>query len=346
TEFGLYLLATSIAAYASLVDFGVGTSLIKNVAERAATRDDHALGKYVSTSLAFYIAAGLLVAGLLTGLAFMSGSLFNVTTDGARLLRNMLLVVALTSIWTWPATTGGLVLAGLQRYTLSATTAIVAALANVGVAVAVLVMHEGPLALVIGQSAVGAVASGVNILLAKRAIGDVRVHPGDADFDVLKDIISFSWVIFVLQICTVIIYQQTDRIVLGVFLGASAITLYESAGKMQGLVTQISQFATSAVLPFATQLDAEGRSSALQTLFLRGTKYVMALVLPVVLALMILARPIITQWLGPSFASQSLAAQVLLSYQLLGVSVVVGEHILASRGHAKRRLFNSIFVVT
>ncbi len=181
---------------------------------------------------------------------------------------------------------------------------------------------------------------------ARRAIANVRVHPREADLAEFKDIVSFSWVIFILQVCTVIIYQQTDRVVLGIFLGASAITLYESAGKMQGLVTQITGFATSAVMPFAAQLEAEGRQSSLQTLFFRGTKYVMALVLPVVVALMIFARPIITQWLGPDFSSQSLAAQILLSYQLLGVGAVVGESILVSRGHAKRRLFNAIFVVT
>lgn len=345
-EYGLYLLASSVAAYASLVDFGVGTSLVKNVAERAATGDNEGLSKYISTSLLFYVGAGLVVALILAIVAVLAGTIFKVTPDQARLLRNMLLVVAVSSLWAWPATTGGLVLGGLQRYTISARTALAAAIANVGVMLAVLMLHQGPLALIVGQSVVSAVAGAANVALARHAIGHVNVHPSNADFNVLKDIFSFSWVIFVLQICTVIIYQQTDRVVLGVFLGAASVTLYESAGKMQGLVTQISQFATSAVMPFAAQLDSEGRSSSLQTLFYRGTKYVMALVLPVVLGLMIFAKPIITHWLGPAFATQSTAAQVLLSYQLLAAGAVIGESILISRGHAQRRLFNAVFVVT
>jgi O-antigen/teichoic acid export membrane protein len=345
-DFGLYLLASSIASYASLVDFGVGTSLVKNVAEASASGDRARLSKYVSTSLAFYMGAGVLVAAALAVVAAFSGSLFKVTPDQARLLQAMLLVVAATSIWTWPATTGGLVLGGLQRYTWSAGTAVAAALANVGVMVAVLVSRQGPLALLIGNSLVSIVATSVNVGLARRAIGNVTVHPGLADRMVFKDIMGFSWVIFVLQVCTVIIYQQTDRIVLGVFLGAAAITLYEAAGKMQSLVTQVGGLSASALLPFASQLGAEGRSDSLQTLFFRGTKYVMAIVVPVTLGLMILARPIITHWLGPSFAAQSTAAQVLLAYQLIGTGCVVGESIMVSRGHAKRRLFNSVFVVT
>lgn len=345
-DFGLFILASSVGAYASLVDFGVGTSLVKNVAERSAAGDREGLSKYISTSLTFYIGAGLLVAVVLAAIAFMAGAIFRVTPDQARLLRNMLLIVAAASLWTWPASTGGLVLGGLQRYTLSATTALAAAIANVGVILAVLAAHQGPLALIAGQTLVAVFAAGTNTLLARHVIGDVRVRPGRADLAVFRDIVSFSWVIFVLQICTVVIYQQTDRVVLGIFLGASAITLYESAGKMQGLVTQITQFATSAVMPFAAQLGAEGRSSSIQTLFYRGTKYVMALVLPVVVGLMFFAKPIITHWLGPAFATQALAAQILLSYQLLGVGAVIGESILISRGHARRRLFNSVFVVT
>jgi len=47
----------------------------------------------------------------------------------------------------------------------------------------------------------------------------------------MRTIFGFSWAVFVIQVCTIIIYQQTDRIVLGIFLGASAIALYEAAGK-------------------------------------------------------------------------------------------------------------------
>ncbi len=67
-------------------------------------------------------------------------------------------------------------------------------------------------------------------------------------------------------------------------------------------------------------------------MFFRGTKYLMALVLPSVVALLVLAKPIITAWLGPDFAHMALSAQILLSYQLLWVGPVIGEHILDRPG--------------
>ncbi len=76
-EYGLFLLASSIAAYASLVDFGVGTSLLKNIAEHTASGNKEKLAKHISTSLAFYIGAGLLVA-----IALVAISLFTAHSSG------------------------------------------------------------------------------------------------------------------------------------------------------------------------------------------------------------------------------------------------------------------------
>jgi O-antigen/teichoic acid export membrane protein len=345
-DYGLYVLASAVASYASIVDLGVGTALVKNVAEHSARDDAEGLSRYTSTALAFYMTVGVLVAVVMATVAFNTQHVFNVTAGGAQLLRNLLLLVGLSSLWTWPAATAGYVLAGKQRYVLMARTAIGVAFANIGVMIAVLVTHQGPLALMIGNTAVGLVGLSVNALFAARELRGTRVSLRIADFSVFRRIMSFSWAVFVIQVSTVIVFQQTDRVVLGIFLGATAVTLYEAAGKMQGLVTQLTNFAGSAVMPLAAQLDAEGRDSALQTLFLRGTKYVAAMINPIVLGLMVLSPVLIPKWLGPAFSNMAVSAQVLLSYQLLTACLVIGEGIIVGQGKLKKRIPNVVFVVT
>jgi O-antigen/teichoic acid export membrane protein len=149
---------------------------------------------------------------------------------------------------------------------------------------------------------------------------------------------SFAWAIFVLQVCTVIVYQQTDRLVLGIFLGAAAVALYEAAGKFQGLVSQITTFAVSAVMPVASQFDAQGRRDSIRSLFLRGTKYAIALICPIVVVLMVVAHPLLQAWLGSRFANYAFAAQVLISHQLLTSGVAVGDSMLGGLGLVRRRV--------
>ena len=61
----------------------------------------------------------------------------------------------------------------------------------------------------------------------------------------------------------------------------------------------------------ASNLDAAGRTDVLEGLVYRGTRYVVAFVALAVGTVMILAKPIINGWLGPTFTSQATNAAIL-----------------------------------
>lgn len=337
-HYGLYLLATSIAGYAGLLDLGVGASVTKMTAESHAQGDHERAGRVVSTAVAFYVVVGIVVAAIMVVLAMNTATAFKVTPDGARLLTNLLLAAAVWSLWAWPASTSVSVLAGHQRYTQTSAITLAQIAGNIVVTIAVLVAHEGPLLLMVGNYGVSFLASLAQVALAKRALGDVRLSPRLVDKATFRTVFSFAWAVFAIQICTVIVYQQTDRLVLGVFLGATAVALYEAAGKFQGLVSQLVTFSVSAVMPMASHLDAQGRQDTLRELFLRGTKYSLMLLNPVVIALIVIARPLLLVWLGPAFAAYAIAAQLLISHQVLTSGTAVGDSMILGLGQLKKRV--------
>jgi len=337
-DYGLYLLASSVVAYAGLLDLGVGTSLVKLTAEAAAHDDRERMGRLTSSTLAFYTAVGVLVAIIMVGLALNTQSLFLVDADGARLLRNLFFVAAGASLLAWPANTGAAVLAGFQRYTQSARVAAGTTLGTIAVTAAVVFLHEGPLVLMLGVAMVNLAGGLANALLARASLRGVRVSLLSADRAGLSAIFNVAWAVFVLQLCTVILYQQTDRLVLGVFVGAAAITLYDAAGKFQGLLSQLTTFSISAVMPMASQLGAEGRADSLRVLFLRGTKYSLALMSPIVVVLAVVAEPLLDSWLGAAFAAQALSAQILISHQVLTSGTAVGDSMIVGLGRLPKRL--------
>jgi O-antigen/teichoic acid export membrane protein len=337
-DYGLFLLASSIAAYATLLDLGVGASVVKLTAESLAQGDREGEGRVVSTALAFYTVVGLIGAFILIVLAFNSGVLFKVTPDGARLLRNLFIVAAIGQLWGWPATTATAVLQGHQRYTQTSSVAVLSVVLSIAVTLAVVVAHQGPLMLLVGQTAVSLTTAIILTVLARRALGKTRLSLKLVDRQGFRSIRGFAWAVFIMQICTVIVYQQTDRLVLGVFLGATAVALYEAAGKFQGLVSQLTSLTVSAVMPLASQLDAQGRKDTLRQLFLRGTKYSLMLVSPAVVVLIVVARPMLNAWLGAAFAAEAVAAQVLISHQLLTSGVSVGDSMIIGLGLLPKRV--------
>ncbi|MDO9556424.1 MAG: oligosaccharide flippase family protein [Coriobacteriia bacterium] len=337
-DYGLYLLASSIVGYASLLDFGVGASLVKMIAAKESEGSREGIGALASAALVFYIIIGVVIAALMVILGLLSGVLFRVTPEQADLLQRLLLVAAAFSLWTWPASTFVSVLHGFQNYTITARVSLGVTLANAVAIAAVLIAHQGPFVLLIATSSIGALGSLVNVFFARRQLAGITVSPTLARPESLKRIFSFSWAIFVVQVMTIVLYQQTDRMILGAFVGAAAVTLYEASGRMQGLIAALTGFANSAVIPMASHLDALGETERLRALFLRGTKYTLALVTPVIVVLAVIARPLLREWLGPDFAAQAMNARLLILPHLLVVGGIIGDSIILGTGALPQRL--------
>lgn len=336
--YGTYVLVTSIAGWVALLDFGVGPSLVKMMAEHLARDEHERIGNLALTSLVFYLVVGIVVAGLLTGLAFVSASVFKVSGADAMLLKRMLLVAAVFALWMWPANTSVYVLGGFQRYTVTACVQLGVTLSIIAAYVVVLTRHSGPFTLFVAVSAITMIGSLVNVSVAWRAVRHITTARPQLRMPELRRIFDFSWAIFLIQLSTVVLYQNTDRVVLGVFIGTAAIALYEPVSRFQSLVVQLVAFTNSAVLPMASHLDASQSSERLKQLFLRGTKYTLAFVTPLVIVLIVLARPILDHWVGPVFALQANNARILLAPQLLIVGGVVGDSIITGIGKLPKRI--------
>lgn len=337
-SFGLYMLTSSVSGYASLLDLGVGSSVVKFVAEHSARDENEDISKVVSSALTFYIIVGVIAAAIFWGIGLSAGGIFRITADQARLVRNLFFVGGFMALVSWPTSTAYHVLGGLRRYDLLARNQMIAAVANALVAVAVIVTKQGPLALLSGNAVVAISLGLLNAWSAKQLLGGVAVSPSRFSRETLNRIMRFSWAVFIAQVTIVIVYQQTDRLVLGVFIGAAAVGLYEAAAKFQTLIAQLIGMTNTAIMPTTSRMQAEESHDALRQLFLRGTKYVAALINPVVVIVIVLAHPLITHWLGWRFEPVVISAQVLLSYQLLLASTSVGDSMIVGIGKLPKRI--------
>lgn len=337
-QYGLYMLASSVTAYAALLDFGAGSALTKMVAEHHAHNDREALSGSISSTLSFYTIVGVVVAVVMVGVGAGVQHLFGVDARSAVILRDMLWVGAVFQLWYWPASTARHVLSGLQRFDLLARIGVITTVLSVGVTVGVIVAGSGPVALVGLNGAVAAVVAIYTIATARRLVGVPVLTYRTASRKYLTAILVFSWPLFAVQVSDALFYQQTDRIVLGVFAGAAAVGLYEAAAKFNALVAYLSALTVSAVLPLASSLGAQGRHASLKLLLLRGTKYVAALIAPVTLVLAVVAGPLIADWLGSAFDGQAIVAQVLVLPHVLICLGVMGDAIVISKGRFAGRI--------
>jgi O-antigen/teichoic acid export membrane protein len=333
--YGVFVLAGSTVGFVSLFDFGVGLTTIKSVAGHLEREESQELRRTVGAAAMLYTIIGVAAAAGLMVIGYFSGSLFALQGAEADLLRYVLWVYAVAQLVIWPALTGRHVLAGHQRYTDIVKVSVAVTLANAAAIVAVLATGQGPLVLAAIQATVTVIGSLALAAAALRVVPPPRLV-GRIDARALKEILAIGLPIFTIQISAFVMRQQTDRLILGVFLGVAVVALYEAAAKLGTLVAQVNELTTSAMLPYMTGRHASGDEKGLGTAFLFGTRYTGMLLIPVLVGLAALAPELIRRWVGPQreggIAETVLAARLLILSQVGPVLYSVADPILIGKG--------------
>jgi O-antigen/teichoic acid export membrane protein len=144
-----------------------------------------------------------------------------------------------------------------------------------------------------------------------------------------RSLVAFGSSLLAVSICSLVI-EQTDRLVVGAFLPIAMVTYYSAAWKLYVFAYSVPTTLVQAVTPLAADLFGRGDRRALEQLFLRMTKYTVAVSWPLVLSLGFCATFVLEIWMGPAFSRYSSVLQVLVvgfavtAHNHVGYSVLIG----------------------
>jgi membrane protein EpsK len=340
--YGTWALALSLSfvgGYATLTDLGVEGAAVRYVAEGRAAGDAEAVNRTVSTALAFFTAAAIVIspllvlaAGALVGLFDIHGEL----RDDARLC---FMLIGCYLLFELPARAFFAAIEGAQRLGLYQGIEAVRALLQAVVTVAVILAGWGIVGLggtLAATSLFVLVAGGV---IAKRTVPGLRISPRWVSRIELRRLITFGGTLFLLRI-SALLYRQMDRVIIGLALGVRAITPYEVANRIQGGALMVQSVSTAGVLPAAAYSHAD--PERLRDMYLRGTRYSTAASLPFVLAGIIFAGPLIHAWIGDKLDDAVGPTRLFLACLLFVMINNVGTTMLIGLG---RRLGRYIALV-
>jgi len=330
-EYGVYVIATSVTGVAFLFDFGIGASTVRLVAQHTSLEDTAAGSRVVVSSLALLTALGVVAAVIIAGVGIAAGALFAVTPQEAALLRQLLFIGALMQLWYWPSSLAVSILTGVERYDLVAKTSLMSTAASVIAIGIVLALGAGPVLLMVMGGVTMVVTSLINAawVWSLRPAENLIALP---TVPVAHEIVTGGLPIFIASISSLFNREQADRLILAVFLGPAAVAVYEVAAKLSMLVAQVTVVATSAVLPVASGMSAKGDEGALRDLFVRGSRYVVLSVAPVIVTVLVLTNAFVGVWFGPAFAASVPIAWMLITAQLFVPLYQIGDPILIGMG--------------
>jgi O-antigen/teichoic acid export membrane protein len=330
-ELGVYGLLNALAGYLLIVQNAAAGAVVR---ELAAARDEREGSAAFSTAALIYVAAGLAAGLLLAGLGLVLAAALDLSSELARQARLGSLALGAVTALGWPATIYRDALRARGRFVLAAGMEVAALLAYAGLVLG-LALGGAPLWTVIGAGGTIPLLAGMACALAAGAVRlPWRLRPRLATRAVARRLAGLAGYISLTEAAAAAVYVLT-RAILGLFKSPAAVGLYEGPVRAHNLVRALNAAVTVTVLPTAARYDSEGDERRQRELLVRGSRYSLALIVPIAVTGMALAGPVLEVWLGAGFREGGTAMAILLGHWLLNGASGVAAAMLVAVGQAR-----------
>lgn len=338
SAYGLWILVASVTVYFSMLDIGYGVAQVRFTAQYKAKNDIAALNEIASTMFCVFTAVGLLTYLLAMLLAFNLEGFFHLTPLQAATGRNVLLLVSAYVALGFPFSVFGGIVNGFQRMYLNGIVALVTAIVVAVVNVGVLLAGYGLVELVAATTAVRIGSYFAYALNAYRVFPGLRIRLGSFRWIRLKEVTGFSIFILLIDLANKVNYS-TDTIVIGAFMGTTAVAVWAVAQRLIEIVQRITDQLNSVLFPVVVDSSTIQHLDRLQKILLQGTRLSLAMVIPLATGMALLSGPLVMAWVGPDFAGSVPIIHILSIAVALRVGNATSSMIL--KGSGRHRLLAS-----
>lgn len=337
-EHGLYALAGSTVGYLSLLSFGFGSTIIRYISKYRAEDDREGIRRSFGFFLLLYCGLAVLViagGGLMTWYApgLFEGSL---TASELHTMRRLLPLLSWNLALTFPYSVVNSVILAHERFLYRR---IMDILATIIVPVLNLLM------LYLGFASTGLAISSLiaqfllflpNVVYCTRRLGltpSFRRIPGS----LIREMIGFSGFVFLASIVD-LLFWGTDKVILGMLMGSTAVSVYQIGGTFNSMVMQVSLSFSNVLAPKITGMVVrEASDSQLSELFIRIGRIQFLVVALVVSGFAAFGRAFIDLWAGPGYQDAYWITVLTLFPLCIPLIQNTGLQILMARNQHKFR---------
>jgi O-antigen/teichoic acid export membrane protein len=313
--FGVFVLANSVVAYLGLLDLGMQSSVLRFVSKGHTKGDHEGASDAISAALWVRLQVSALALLLSAGIAVVFPHLFKVPADLASEARKAILLIGLTTALSMSVGVVGGVISALNRYDLQNYVSLLQTAIRVVGVVFVLRSGHGIVGIALSELVAAVVGNLLLVLIARRLYPELRIQLKKPRRETLRQIWSYSFYAFLTTIAVQLVYQ-TDNLVVGAFVSASAVTFYAIANNLCRYSTQVVSSMGGTFVPAASTYEAAGDTASLLMLYKNGTRATLMISLPILITFIVRGPSFIGLWMGPEYAHSSGIVLIILSIAL------------------------------
>ena len=333
SEYGLYSLSNSVISYLSLLQFGMGSAVIRYIAKYRATDEKEKANQITGLFTIIYIFFAVLV--LFVGCIFtlLSPVIFSDGLSEAEIskMKMLIIIMSLSTAFSFISVVFSSIINAYEKFIFKKTTDII---------LTILAPLFNLLVLFLGYESVGIATVSLIFQIvvlpiymwyvAKRLGIKMKFVKPEKAF--LLELFSFSIFMFLSSIAD-LLFWSTDNVLIGAMIGSTAVAVYNVGGVFTNLMRNLTSAINDVFVPKVTMMVAVDKSNTeLSELMIRVGRLQYLMVSLLASGFIVFGQVFIHYWSGDVYADAYWVSLVTFLpsaipiLQNIAFGVIVAQH--------------------
>ncbi len=338
-EYGLYSLVGSVVGYLSVLDMGLGNTIVRYTAKNRVDGSVQREAEMNGLFLFLYSGIGVICAAVGAVLYANIENLFGDTLTVGELdrARIMMILLVLNFAFSFPLSIFASILNAYEKFIFLRVSNILRVLVNPLLVLPFLYWGYGSVMMVVISTLLNFACLLANAVYCFRCL-HVRFAKGKFSRAFLYEVMAYSFFIFLNAIMDKV-YWGTGQFVLGMISGTIQVAVYAIAMQFMMLYMQLSTAISGVMLPKVTMMVAGHESAeALTALMIRVGRLQYLVVGFIFSMFLLVGRQFIYLWAGPSYGSAYPIVLLLMGALAIPLVQNVGISILQAMNLNRYRM--------
>ena len=299
TEFGIFNIVGSFAAYLIVLDMGMNDSVIRYLLKYKTQSNKIEENNFLANTFIFYTLLSFIV--LLVGVwlylsmeTFFSKSLLPVDINS---LKTMTWIIAASATMTVLCNPIGAYITAIQRFVFLTLSAIVLRILTTIVLVVFLFNGYKAVAVVAVTATMSVFLLLIKIFYAYSKLG-MRINLVSFDFEQIIKLLKYSAPIFIVAF-TEIIFWKLNNIILGNMIGAGIVAVYAIGMMFHKYFMSFSTAISKVMMPkIILDLDAGADALKMESILTSISRYQAMIIMLILTGIILYGKAFILLWLG------------------------------------------------
>jgi len=323
--YGIWALVSLVTGYFSLIDFGIGQSFERYIAEFKTRNDTKSLNYVINSGLLFYLILFLILLPLsFLSLKFLIKILKipeNFENEAEFIFRWAIIYIGFSNIFNLFYSC----IRGFQRMDITGkTTIFLTTLHALGI---IFFLKNGwsVKGLMVNNFLVYSIGGLIYLFFLFKIFPEIELNFLLFEKNILKRLSKFGFKRWLTAIEEVITYQ-TDKFFISHFLNVSLVGIYQIGYTIPDKLANMIRLLNSAVVPASAELKAIDDKERIIKLHFLGLKYVSTVAFPLMFFIFVSAPLIINIWVGPGYEKSII---VLRLFSLIFLITLLSSNLTA-----------------